>query len=114
MKDEITWNDLTPEAQNRLRPLVCENTRESGWPVAILQMDGEPEKETKPFKRRWNIWVLSEGDIEDTLRQKGIKRKLTDDEIEEVARGFQKSVETLLGSGYSWREILRDAIDNTI
>ena len=63
----------------------------------------------------WTMWTLSEDEIHEVAKYLGIKRELTLDEIEEIARVYKVYVEHALGSGaYDWEHMLRDAIRETL
>jgi len=68
-----------------------------------------PEWELSSGKMKWNIWVLSEEDID--WIAKGLGLKLTKTQKREVARRFKKGVE---GALYDWDRLLENCIYGVI
>jgi hypothetical protein len=68
---------------------------------------------TRPLatEKTWTMWTLSEADIKGTALGMGISRKLTRNEIEEIARIFKVYVEHTLED---WEQMMRDAIREVV
>lgn len=61
--------------------------------------------------KEWEIFTLSEGDITGLAKEMGIKRKLTDDELEDVAHHFKNGFDA--GNEF-WEETLKQAIEEVV
>ena len=62
---------------------------------------------SRATEKTWTMWTLSEADIKGTALGMGISRKLSADELEEIARIFKVYVEHTLED---WEQMMRDAI----
>ena len=77
--------------------------------------EGLPNLQTD---QTWPIWTLSGGDIEGVYKNRGGKEHYglpySELDLDQVARSFLKAIESLLGIGYDWTDILAEAIkENT-
>lgn len=78
-------------------------------PSLVREEKAEPQQPQERMKR-WEIWILSEEDIDMITDESMNVPRLSADQKELVADRFKKMVESSLSGPYDWYAMLQDAI----